>query len=164
MSKIVLKTTKIALLLFLFVAVLVFSARVMSPVSAADDSGAGGAGSGGASAAESLGLGTLDQTPGADKWMQSSGLGQNESPLVFFASKMIYLVSIVAGLWIFFNVIIAGYTYITGQGNSSANEKVKNILTQSFIGLLVIVLAYSIGGILGLVFFGDAGFILNPSI
>jgi len=148
MPTIAIKTTKFALLLVLFVAALVFSAKIMSPVSAADD----------------MGLGTLDKPPGVEQWTDTSGLGADESPILFFASRMINIIAIVAGIWTFLNVIIAGYTYITSQGNAAANEKVRNLLTQSAIGMLIIIFAYSAGGLLGLIFFGDASFILEPTI
>lgn len=148
MPIIAIKTTKFALLLVLFVAVLVFSAKIMGPVSAADD----------------MGLGTLDKPPGVEQWTDSSGLGVDESPILFFASKIIDIIAIIAGIWAFLNIVVAGYTYITSQGNAAANEKVRNLLTQSAIGILIIVLAYTAGGLLGLIFFGDASFILEPTI
>lgn len=148
MQKIAIKTTKFALLLVLFVVAVVFSAKIMSPVSAADD----------------LGLGTLERPPGVEEWTDTSGLGDEESPILFFVSRLVDIIAIFAGVWVFFNIFIAGYTYITSQGNASANEKVRNLLTNSAIGVLIIILAYTVGGLIGLIFFGDASFILEPTI
>jgi hypothetical protein len=77
---------------------------------------------------------------------------------------MIRLVSVLAGLWSFINIIVAGYTYITGQGNANSHEKVRNLVTMSVLGLFLIVLSYMVGGLIGLIFFGDASFILEPTI
>jgi len=84
--------------------------------------------------------------------------------IVAFASNLINLFTVVMGLYIVYNFIMAGYLYITGSGDTGAHAKVREKLTWSVVGLAVIVLAYTIAGIIGLVFFGDAGFILSPTI
>jgi TRAP-type C4-dicarboxylate transport system permease small subunit len=146
----VLKTTKVVLLLGFFIAAIVFSARVMSPDIA--------------SAANDFELGTLDQPPGVEEFNTAAGLDPDQSPLPFFISRMIRLISLLAGLWSFVNIIVAGYTYITGQGNANSHEKVRNLVTMSVLGLFLIVLSYMVGGLIGLIFFGDASFILEPTI
>lgn len=89
----------------------------------------------------------------------SNGIG-----LILFFSNILNLFSIIMGLVIFFNFISAGYIYITSSGDNSAHTKVREKLTFSVVGLVIIVMAYSIAGIIGLVFFNDATFILNPEI
>ena len=69
-----------------------------------------------------------------------------------------------AGLYVLYNFISAGYLYITGSGDTGSHAKVKEKLTWSVVGLAVIVLSYTIVGIIGLVFYGNAGFILSPEI
>lgn len=142
------KLTKFFFLLGLFIAALVFSARVMSPVAAQTDD---------------FGIGTIDEPPGVAAYNQAANVGEDESALLFFVSRMIRAVAIGAGLWTLVNVGMAAFTYITGQGNANSHEKVRNLLTYSAIGMILIVSAYTIGGILGLIFFGDAAFLLNPT-
>lgn len=148
MQTIAIKTTKAAILLGLFIVAVIFSARIMGSVSAAED----------------LGLGTLEKPPGVENYETAAGTGADESPLLFFISRMVQIISVIAGIWVLLNITVAGYTYITNQGNAGANEKVRNLLTQSAIGMMIIVLSYTIGGLIGLIFFGDASFILKPTI
>jgi len=93
------------------------------------------------------------QVPGAD------GIG-----IIIFASNIIKLVTIVAGLIVFINFILAGYNYITADGNASAHEKARNQITMSVVGLILIVMAYTITALISLFVFGDAGYILNPVV
>jgi hypothetical protein len=84
--------------------------------------------------------------------------------IFIFLSRILQLVTIVAGLIILFNFISSGFTYLTAEGNPKAHETVRNRITYSVIGILIIVCAYTITGLLGLIFFGDASYILNPKI
>jgi len=84
--------------------------------------------------------------------------------ILLFLSNVIKVLTIVAGIWVLFNFLMAGYTYITAQGDASAANKVKDQLTNSIIGLAIIVGAYKIIAIVSFFLFGDAGFILNPTI
>jgi hypothetical protein len=84
--------------------------------------------------------------------------------MLIFASRIIRLMTIVAGIWVMANFIIAGYQYIVGFGDTNAHKAVKERLTWSVVGLATIVAAYAAAGIIGLIFFGDAGFILNPEL
>jgi hypothetical protein len=90
--------------------------------------------------------------------------GAGEIGLLAFISLLIKIFSVIAGLLTFFNFIIAGYTYLTAEGNPKAHEEVKNRLTYSIIGIVLIVSAYTITALISLIFFGNASFILNPTI
>lgn len=61
-------------------------------------------------------------------------------------------------------MVLAGYTYISSSGDSKAHESVRTQITNSVIGLILIVMTYTIGGIIGLVFFGDPSVVLSPTI
>ena len=98
-----------------------------------------------------------------DAYNQAAGVGADETALLFFVTRMIRAVSLVAGVWSLGNVMFAGFTYITGKGDTAAHQKVRDYITMSDIGLMLIVASYTVGGILGLVFFGDASFLLNPT-
>lgn len=109
-------------------------------------------------------FGDLKPPPGIDKWQQEAGLDADQPALIFFISRMITLITVLAGIWTLVNVIVAAYHYITGGGSSESHAKVRNMLTMSVIGLLLIVTAYTMGGIIGIIFFGDASYILSPTI
>jgi hypothetical protein len=71
---------------------------------------------------------------------------------------------IVGGLFAFFNLLIAGITYITANGDTKKIENAVYSINMSLLGLLILVGASAIAGIVGYIFFNDAGAILKPSI
>jgi len=104
-------------------------------------------------------FGSIKPPQGVDKYgdLQSGGLLQ-------FASNGIRLATTVAGVWVMLNFILAGWKYITSSGDSKAHTEASQMMTNSVIGLAVIVGSYTLAAIVGLVFFGDATFILNPKL
>lgn len=88
-----------------------------------------------------------------------SGIG-----LLLFISNMLKLATAVAGIWVMFNFITAGFTYVTASGDKGAYEKIGTKLSLSVTGLVLIVGTYTIAGIIGLLIFGDATYIINPQI
>lgn len=89
----------------------------------------------------------------------ASGIG-----IIIFFSNLIKFIAIVAGLWTMLNFILAGFTYVTSSGDSGAIEKIGTKLTLSVVGLALIVASYTIAAVIGLIFFADASFIINPQI
>jgi hypothetical protein len=105
-------------------------------------------------------FGSVSAPPGvADYDAQVGGIG-----LVLFLSNLIKIVTIVGGLFVMVNLIRAGWTYISSSGDASAHEKVANTITFSVVGLAIIVASYAGAALIGLIFFGDATFILSPTI
>ena len=88
-----------------------------------------------------------------------SGMG-----LILFISNIIKIATIVAGVWTMFNFIIAGFTYITSANDSGKIAKIGESLTNSVVGLVIIVASYTIAAIIGLLIFGDATYIISPQI
>src|SRR5579859_8143697 len=86
-------------------------------------------------------LGKVAPPPGVDQFNSNSAGGIG---IILFISNIIKLATIIAGIWVLFNFITAGYIYITSGGDSAANNKVKDQLTSSVLGLIVIVGAYTI--------------------
>ena len=117
----------------------------------------------GVMAADESVFGAIEAPPGVAELNAQDESGNNIGLLIFI-SNMIKVVSIVAGVWVMFNFIIAGFTYITANGDSSAYSKIGEKLSLSVSGLVLIVAAYTIAGILGLIIFGDATYIINPQI
>ncbi len=117
-----------------------------------------------ATPAFSQNLGHIFPPPGVNQYQAEAGLTHDQPALIFFLSRMIRLITVVVGLWVIVNITIAAFHYISGSGSAEAHAKVRNLLTMSVAGLLLIIASYTIGGILGLIFFGDATYILNPTI
>lgn len=110
-------------------------------------------------------IGRIDTPPGVTEQIADSGLtGADEVAILFFFNKLITVFVVMMGVWVVVNVMLAAYSYLTGQGNAEAHKKVRDKLTMSVIGLLLLVLAYVATAIISLLFFGDANYILNPSL
>ncbi len=117
-----------------------------------------------AQTADSLGIGTIKAPPGtAEISAAAQAKGQNIA-LIYFISNMITLFSVVMGIWVLFNGVLAGYYLLSSSGDASGFEKARTQITQSTIGLLLIVLAYTFTGLVGFIFFGDASIFLDPKI
>jgi hypothetical protein len=108
-------------------------------------------------------FGRLSPPPGVAEYNQAAG-GANAIGIIVFFSALIRVATIIAGVWILFNFILAGYDYVTSNGDTGAHKRVVDRITMSVIGLVIIVLAYTITAVLSALLFGDAGFILNPQI
>lgn len=117
------------------------------------------------SASEDLGIGTIDTPPGVAQYQAAAEAETGaDIGLIYFISNLIKIFAVVAGIWTLFNVVLAGYIYLTGSGDAGAHQKVQTQVTNSIIGLLLIVLSFTFGGLIGFIFFGDATFILSPRL
>lgn len=104
-------------------------------------------------------FGKVSPPPGVDKYSPAGVIG-----IVPFMTNLIRLATIGAGLFVMVNFIYAGYLYISSGGDTGVNKKVITIVTNSLIGLALIVGSFALTAVVGLIFFGDATFILNPVI
>ena len=68
----------------------------------------------------------------------------------------------VAGLFAFINLILAGFQFMGAGGDSKAIEKAFGKIWQSLLGLVIVVGSFALAALFGYLLFGDAGFILNP--
>lgn len=119
----------------------------------------------GVSAQEDLGIGTIDTPPGVAEYQAAAKAETGaDIGIIYFISNLIKIFAVVAGIWTIFNVVLAGYIYLTGSGDAGAHEKVRTQITNSVIGLVLIVLSFTAGGLIGFFFFGDATFILQPEL
>lgn len=109
-------------------------------------------------------VGSIEPPPGTEVYINASGVSDEEVAIIFFVSRMIKLVMIIAAVWAVIMILLSGYTFITSMGDSAAYQKVRSQLTNAIIGLLLIILAYTVTGLISLILFGDAGFILNPTL
>lgn len=108
-------------------------------------------------------LGTVQPPKGVDAFNIAAGGATEGIGILIFISSLIRIATVVAGIWVLFNFITAGYDYITA-GDSKANQKVREKLTNSILGLVIIVAAYVIIAVFGLILFGDSSYFLNPQI
>ncbi|HEX9817328.1 MAG TPA: hypothetical protein VGA89_00310 [Patescibacteria group bacterium] len=106
-------------------------------------------------------FGTIQAPAGVDRYnlADESGIG-----LITFISNLIRVATVVAGVWVMINFILAGWKYIIGSGDSKAPSEASQMMTNSLIGLAIIVGAYTLAAVIGLIFFGDATFIISPQL
>lgn len=108
-------------------------------------------------------IGTIKKPQGLEAFDTAAGGGENIGLLIFI-SNLVKVGTVIAGIWVMFNIIFAGWMYITSSGDSGVHGKVKDSITNSIIGLIVMVAAYTIVAMIGLLLFGRADYFLNPTI
>lgn len=84
--------------------------------------------------------------------------------LILFFTNILRLVFVVAGLFAFVNLILAGFQFMSAGGDSKQVEKAWGKIWQSLLGLIIVVGSFALMALIGYLLFGDAGFILNPQI
>lgn len=84
--------------------------------------------------------------------------------LVNFLNIILKLIFVVAGLFAFLNLILAGFAFISAGGDPKNVTKAWDKIWQTFVGLLIIVSSFLIAAIIGILFFGDATALIAPKI
>ena len=93
-----------------------------------------------------------------------SGYGDVNTGLPHFITNIITVIFVAAGLYAFFNLMFAGFTYITAYGDAKKLQAALSSINMSLVGLIVMVGAAAITGIVSYVLFGSATAILSPQI
>lgn len=81
-----------------------------------------------------------------------------------FISNIIKFVIVIAGLYAVFNFILAGYDYLSAGGDPKKIASATSKIWQSLIGLVLVVAAFVIGGLISQILFGDTGTIFEINI
>lgn len=92
------------------------------------------------------------------------GYGDVNTGLPSFITNIITVIFVAAGLYAFFNLMIAGFTYITSAGDAKKLEAALYSINMSLVGLVIMVGAAAITGVVSYVLFGSATAILSPQI
>lgn len=79
-------------------------------------------------------------------------------------SNTFQLLAVVAGIYALINMIMAGFKFISSNGDSSKVEEAQKQMYMSLMGLIVIVISFSVAAILGKLLFGNPSFIFKPVI
>ena len=74
------------------------------------------------------------------------------SSLGFLMSRIIPFTIVIAGLIFFFQLISAGFSYMTAAGDSAKIQSATKNLTNALIGLLVVISAFFLAQIIQVVF------------
>lgn len=151
---------------FLFTFCVFVSAQIMPVFASVDDEGLSGrtVNQDGYTSPSSPDIfGTIEAPAGVDKWNEADGSGDNDLGIIPFLAAALRLTTVAAGIWTMINFVLAGWIYITGEGDKSAGEKVSGKMINSAIGLVIIATSYTIVGLISLLIFGDPKFILEPT-
>jgi len=89
--------------------------------------------------------------------------GDPEKGLLTFVSYLVRLAIIFAGLFVFINLILAGYQFISGGDPQKINQGWQRIY-MSLLGLIIVAASVLLTGVISLIFFGNAWAILSPTI
>ena len=99
--------------------------------------------------------------PPAIQKYQQLGNGQAGSGLIVFMSNLFKRAGAIGGIYLVFQLIIAGYAYLSANGDPKNTEKAWNQIWQSLLGMVIIASAFIIAGVIGRI----TGInILNPTI
>lgn len=104
-------------------------------------------------------FGNISPPPGVDKFVSKAG-GQGAG-LFLLISNLFKLAGVIAGIYFLFQIITAGYQYISSSGDSRVVEKAWAQIWQSILGLIIVAGAFLIAATIGRLFGID---IINPVI
>ena len=115
--------------------------------------------------AENLGIGKIAIPQGVDKYQTAAATEAGTTiGIMLFISMLVKFALIVAGIWAMINIFLAAYTYFNGKGDPATYQKTAQQVTNTVMGLVLLMSLYTIVAVFGLIFFGDAGYILNPTL
>ena len=93
-----------------------------------------------------------------------SSCGASGGCLILFLNNVIKLVIVVAGLFAFFNIIFAGYAFMSAGDDPKKMAAAWSKIWQSLIGLLIVAASFLLAAIFGYIIFGEWNAILNPTV
>ena len=89
--------------------------------------------------------------------IEAGGLGS-------FLNNILMLITTMAGLFALFTLILAGYGYMSANGDEKKVQQAWAKIWQSLLGLGIVAAAFLIAALVGWIFFKDVTFIINPKI
>jgi len=90
--------------------------------------------------------------------------GNVTTGLVPLLTNVLRLVFVVAGIFAFINLILAGFQYMSAGGDAKQLTAAWARIWQSLLGLAIVVGSFAIAALIGGIFFGDPTIILQPRI
>ena len=93
-----------------------------------------------------------------------SNYGNYDVGLMSFGNNILKLMIVIAGLYAFINIIVAGYDFLSAGGDSKKLEGAWGKIWQSLIGLALIAGSFVLAAIFGWLIFKDPTAILSPKL
>jgi hypothetical protein len=103
-------------------------------------------------------FGNIAPPPGTNKYIHA---GDQGAGLFLFISNLFKLSVVIAGIFFVYQIISAGFAYMSASGDIKKNELAWAKIYQSILGLVIIASSMVIAGVIGRI----TGFdLLNPTI
>jgi len=90
--------------------------------------------------------------------------GLSQGGFTNFLSNIINLIILIAGIFTLVNFVLAGYGYLSSNGDPQKIAAAGNKMLESLIGLIIVAAAFIIAGIIGFVVFGDQSALINLNL
>jgi hypothetical protein len=100
------------------------------------------------------GLGPFSNLFSQDKYAAATGIVNGISSLIGF-------LTIVAAIWFLFQILFAGYQWITAGGDPKHLQEARDRIVHAFIGIVIVIAAWSLLAVVGQ-FFGFNS-LVNPT-
>lgn len=103
-------------------------------------------------AATSVPLGEIGGKDGFGPWGELGSKTDINSSAGIFAnviSRIIGVMTIIAGIWFLFQFLIGGLSFMTAGGDQQKISNATKKITSAFIGLVIVVVAYAVMSLLG---------------
>lgn len=84
--------------------------------------------------------------------------------LILFLNNVLKLITVVAGIFSFVQVLIAGFEFISAGGDAKKISSAWDKIWQAGLGLTIIASSFVLAAIFGWLMFGNPAAILNPII
>jgi hypothetical protein len=96
----------------------------------------------------------------------TSGLATSTSGsgLILLISNLFKFSIVIAGIYTLFNLVQAGYGFISAGGDAKVVQKSWERIWRSVLGLVIVAGAMLLAMIIGWLVFGDINFIVSPRI
>ncbi len=110
-------------------------------------------------------FGTVQNPFGAQFYNVPGYVGMTQGAgLVILLNNLIKFVIVLAGLYTFWNIIAAGYMFMSAGGEAKNITKAWDKIWQSLIGLLLVAGSFILAAVFGYIIFGDTRALLQPRI
>ena len=94
-------------------------------------------------------LGPIGSGEGFGPWANITEKTNASSILAIVISNALGAMTIFAGIWFLFQAIIAGYNFMSAGGDKTRIENARQKLTNSLIGIAIVVAAYGFLALIG---------------
>lgn len=109
-------------------------------------------------------FGTINPPEAIKKLTPTGKEAGDPSGLIVLFNNILNLLVVVAGIYALLNFILAGYAFMSANGDPKKVEAAWGKIWQSMVGLFIIAASFALAALMGKLLFGNAQAILQPTI